>query len=196
MADGRWRTKAWGGGGAAGNDHGQASPVWKTSDFVVVSLYPTTSPSLPHGVGHFSSCREWVGGGPISGFFFPAFYVSNEPLQKLLEYPSLSHTSTKDTSEGLLQKQGHLALEWDGRQDACRQGVVGCSAPADPHSSWELLLRERPPHKAHRGQMTVWTSTGACAPNLRIQVQGGHRMSAGLECLCPPVGRRVTNTTC
>lgn len=137
----------------------------------------------------------WVG-GPFLDFFFPAFYVSNEPLQKLPEYPSLSHTSTEDTSEGLLQKQGHLALEWDGRQDACRQGVVGCSAPTDPHSSWELLLRERPPHKAHRGQMTVWTSTGACTPNLRIQVQGGHRMSAGLECLCPPVGRRVTNTTC
>lgn len=36
-----------------------ASPVWKTSDFVVVLLCPATSPSLPHDAGH----TAWVGGG-------------------------------------------------------------------------------------------------------------------------------------
>lgn len=37
-----------------------ASPIWKTGDFVVVSLRSTTSPSLPHGVGLHSG----VGAGP------------------------------------------------------------------------------------------------------------------------------------
>lgn len=60
-----------GGGGEQG--HGQPSPVWKTSDFVVVSPYPTTSPSLPHGAGHLSGCREW--GSSISGMFSLAFCV-------------------------------------------------------------------------------------------------------------------------
>lgn len=101
----------------------------------------------------------------------------------------LSPTSAKDTSE-------EDPLEWDRGQDACPLGVVGCSAPADPHSSCKLLLRERPPHGAHRGQITVWTRTGTRAPNLGVQVQGGHRILAGLECLCLPVGRKVIDTTC
>lgn len=44
------------GGGQQG--HGPASPVWKTSDFVVVSLCSTTSPSLPHGAGPLGNFGE------------------------------------------------------------------------------------------------------------------------------------------
>lgn len=45
-----------------GCGRGRARPIWKTSDFVVVSPCPTTSPSLPHGAGHRSGV--WAGPRP------------------------------------------------------------------------------------------------------------------------------------
>lgn len=55
LEGGRWRPQL-----AAAAGSGRASPIWKTSDFVVVLLRSTTSPSLPHGAGH----RGGGGAGP------------------------------------------------------------------------------------------------------------------------------------
>lgn len=57
----------------SGCGRGPARPIWKTSDFVVVSLSPTTSPSLPHGAGHRSGV--WAGRRTPFWLSFQMFFL-------------------------------------------------------------------------------------------------------------------------
>lgn len=70
----------------SGCGRGQARPIWKTSDFVVVSLSPTTNPSLPHGAGHRSGV--WAGPRPPFWLSFQMFFWC---FLRVLENTSGSH---------------------------------------------------------------------------------------------------------
>lgn len=86
----------------------QARPIWKTSDFVVVSLHPTTSPSLPHGAGHRSggvgrAAPPFLALLPM--FFLCFLYVLENTLGNRPE-----HSQGSTPSGRLFQKQGQMLM--------------------------------------------------------------------------------------
>lgn len=96
-------------------------------------------------------------------FFLPSMFPSKH-LQKLPEYPSLSHLG-----------RGHLRRPApETRTDrmlALREWEVPLHLQTLIHPASSSFVRDH--HTRCRGQMTVCTSPGACAPNLGVQVQRG-----------------------
>lgn len=130
------------GGGQQG--HGPASPIWKTSDFVVVSLYPTTSPSLPHGAGPLGSCGE--AGEYRFWMYFLCLLRSlantsrnhqNIPLMPRLLTPQRDTSRSKDMVSRVGQGTGCLSSE-DGELLCIHKPSYGLI-----HSPYKLHLGER-----------------------------------------------------
>lgn len=97
MATGRWEGARALQGSRLAEGHGPqegpvrrrpTGPVWKTSDFVVVRLCSTTSPSLPHGAGLLLGVWGWAA---------PHFLA---PLPCTFSVPSLSPRKLLCTRQG------------------------------------------------------------------------------------------------